>query len=1172
MGFFDIFKKKELPKVEQLQPARPKAQRQAINGNVLKNRNTEATHCNVALAAPNTIWQIGQTIDGLYKILDVSAGGMGAVYFVNHLKWKIPLAVKTPLQSLIKSPSAYQRYIKEAETWINIGMHPHIVTCFYVRDIDGILRIFIEYVDGGTLKDLIDARQLADINRVLDLAIQFSMAMEYVHDQGIIHRDIKPANCMITGEGELKVTDFGIAKLGDDVPDSGEPLDVVSNHAGLTVTGTGFGTPEYMAPEQFLDAKNISKEADIYSFGVMLYEMVCGVRPFVMPAGIHSSARQYFYFTAHSKELPRPPIEINKQISTSLNNLILTCLEKDTSKRFRNFYDVSRGLQHCCTEIGKQNHRAKPDVLKLKADSLNNKAVSFLDLGKFDDAVRSWKEALDKDPLHLESTFNYGYYQWGEGALYQNVLKGHMANLVNTYGNRPDFWCLHAWLCYEVGDLEALEKIQNSGHRVVDPQFLKLCDELNTQNGRWVRVYKGHSIRAVAFSPSGNAVITSCGDNALRLWDVLSGKVLRCFKGHSSIARSVAYSSDGNYVLSGSDDKTIRLWSITTGEELRRFEGHAGYVLSVAFSPSGQLILSSSADSTIKLWDVTTGKEVRSFDEHDGDVTSVAFSPDAKHILSGSWDHTVRLWDISTGKEIRRLEGHKGYVLSVDCSVEGRYVISGSWGGSSSNDNTVRLWDVLTGREIKRFESHLSAVNCVRFSPNGKYILSGSNDRTVRVWVTATGEEIQRFEGHSSSVNSVAFSPNGRYVLSGSSDNTFRLCSWESIIKASDIGLYPALSHIKQPTELFFESAAATELLAVATHCISSDLFKEAYIAIRQIQQIDGFKNDEEINDLIELCAVKGSGKKCNFRSAAHISTFNGHSSSVNSIACSPDGKFIISGSGSLDGSDNTLRLWEIKGRKELMRFSGHSDIVSSVAFSPDGRCVLSGSGDNTLKLWDITTGSEIMVFEGHTKGVNSVAFFPDSKYVLSGSWDNTIRLWDIYTGKEIKRFEGHSKGVRYVAFSPNGSYALSHGVWDNTLIIWKVVTGEKYTQIVANSDGMISVAFSFDGSRVLSANRDKTLTLWDVSSGEEMIRFEGHNDSIDSVAFSYDGNHVISGSNDRTLRLWDVSSGKELKCFKGHNSSINAVAFSPDGRYIISAGFDRTIMLWELDWDWEFS
>lgn len=910
MGLFDFFKKKESPQPPQAQQPPPKpAPVKLENGlnAVQENKYANASTSNDASSTKYTDWQIGQTIDGLYEIFGASAGGMGAVYFVNHLKWKIPLAVKTPLPALISSSSAYKRYIKEAETWINIGMHPHIATCFYVRDIGGIPRIFIEFVSGGTLKDLIDKKKLGDIHYVLDLAIQFSMAMEYVHEQGIIHRDIKPANCLITSEGELKVTDFGIAKLGDDLLDIDDNPHFAPSDEGLTMTGTGFGTPEYMAPEQFIDAKNIGKEADIYSFGVMLYEMVCGVRPFVLPTGIHSSARQYFYFTAHSKELPRPPIEINKQISTSLNNLILTCLEKDRSKRFRNFYDVSRGLQHCCTEIGKQNHRVKPDVLKLKADSLNNKAVSFLDLGKFDDAVRSWKEALAKDPLHLESTFNYGYYQWGEGALYQNVLKGHMANLANTYSNRPDFWCLHAWLCYEVGDLEALEKIQNSGHRVVDPQFLKLCDELNTQNGRRVRVYKGHSIRAVSFSPSGNAVITSCGDNALRLWDVVSGKVLRCFKGHSSIARSVAYSSDGNYVLSGSDDGTIKLWSITTGEELRRLEGHAGYVLSVAFSPSGQLILSSSADSTIKLWDVTTGKEVRSFDGHDGDVTSVAFSPDAKHILSGSWDHTIRLWDVSTGKEIRRLEGHTGYVLSVDCSIEGRYVVSGSWGGNSSNDNTVRLWDVLTGREIKRFASHLSAVNCVRFSPNGKYILSGSNDRTVRVWATATGEEIQRFEGHSSSVKSVAFSPNGRYVVSGSSDNTFRLCSWESIIKASDIGLYPALSHIKRPTELFFESAAATELLAVATHYISSDLFKEAYIALRQIQQIDGFRNDEEINDLIELCAVKGSGKKCNFRSAAHISTFNGHSSSVNSIACSPDGKFIISGSGSLDGSDNTL-------------------------------------------------------------------------------------------------------------------------------------------------------------------------------------------------------------------------------------------------------------------------
>ena len=139
--------------------------------------------------------------------------------------------------------------------------------------------------------------------------------------------------------------------------------------------------------------------------------MVCGTRPLGWPAGRNAQARDYFYRNAHLNETPRPPVEINRHIPQSLNRLILKCLEKDVSKRFRSFDQISALLSDCCNEVGTTNNRVKPDILKLMGDSLNNRAASYLDLGRNEEAVRCWQEALEEDPQHLEPTFNYGYYQ-----------------------------------------------------------------------------------------------------------------------------------------------------------------------------------------------------------------------------------------------------------------------------------------------------------------------------------------------------------------------------------------------------------------------------------------------------------------------------------------------------------------------------------------------------------------------------------------------------------------------------------------------------------------------------------------------------------------------------------------------------------------------------------------
>ena len=318
-----------------------------------------------------------------------------------------------------------------------------------------------------------------------------------------------------------------------------------------------------------------------------------------------------------------------------------------------------------------------------------------------------------------------------------------------------------------------------------------------------------------------------------------------------------------------------------------------------------------------------------------------------------------------------------------------------------------------------------------------------------------------------------------------------------------------------------------------------------------------------------------------------------GHTSSVTSIAISPDGRTALSGGGV---TDNTLRLWDLASGREIRKFEGHSDFVHSVAFSPDGKTALSGGtgavtlGPGELILWDLASGREIRKFEGHTETVNSVAFAPDGKTALSGSADKTLRLWDLATGREIRKLEGHPAAVSSVAIAPDGKTALSAGgcekydaieawrcVKKSSLRLWDLASGREIRTFEGHSDQINSVAFSPDGKTALSAstyaNPSDTheFILWDLASGRKIRTFEGHSDNVNSVAIAPDGKTALSGSWDHTVRLWDSASGREIRKFEGHPSWVSSVVFSPDGKTALSGDGDvlgqgdHALRLWDL-------
>ena len=300
----------------------------------------------------------------------------------------------------------------------------------------------------------------------------------------------------------------------------------------------------------------------------------------------------------------------------------------------------------------------------------------------------------------------------------------------------------------------------------------------------------------------------------------------------------------------------------------------------------------------------------------------------------------------------------------------------------------------------------------------------------------------------------------------------------------------------------------------------------------------------------------------------ALANTLTGHSKQVYSVAISPDGQILASGS-----VDNTIKLWSLSNGKPLRTLSGHSSKVRSLAISPDGQKIVSGSWDGTIKLWNLHTGQLLKTLSGHTDGVLSVAISRDGQTLASSSADKTIKLWNLRTGQLLRTLSGHSGWVYSVAISPDGQ-TLANGSDDRTIKLWHLPTGTLITTLSDPSGNVVrSVAFSPDGKTLVSGSFN-TINLWklgNVLSGCKVARscvptqtLPGNLGIVESVAISPDSQTLASGSKDKTIKLWNLQTGKLRGTLSNPSEKVDSLSFSPDGKTLVTGGSEEgTIEIW---------
>jgi tetratricopeptide (TPR) repeat protein len=338
------------------------------------------------------VWRIGDRLQAHLEIRDILRGGMGVVLIVQNAEGQTDYAVKTfPGEAFARNPAVARRFTDEALLWVNLGHHPNIVQAHYLINIREKPYLFLDYVPGGDLRAWIaDGRTTGDLTRTLQFALQFCDAMTYAASQGIkVHRDIKPSNCLVTADGVLQLTDFGLAKALEDAgpPGSGGSPEEAGADDSMTRSGQGMGTPTHMAPEQFEDAKHVDVRSDVYSFGVMLFQMVAGRLPF--RGGSWQEYRR-LHATQPPPELPTGCPE--------LGDLVRTCLSKDPACRFQDFSAVRDRLASLYTQL---THEPAPQAAagtELDAVDWLHRGLSLNELGLPGQALACYDRALEIRP------------------------------------------------------------------------------------------------------------------------------------------------------------------------------------------------------------------------------------------------------------------------------------------------------------------------------------------------------------------------------------------------------------------------------------------------------------------------------------------------------------------------------------------------------------------------------------------------------------------------------------------------------------------------------------------------------------------------------------------------------------------------------------------------------
>lgn len=1078
-------------------------------GSFLKSSASAATDLNAAI--PQTARavqprapippseQAGEMI-GRYKLLQsIGEGGFGSVWMAEQrepVKRRVALKI---IRLGMDTRQVITRFEAERQALAMMD-HPNIARVLDAGSTETGRPYFVmEYINGVPILEYCDNRKL-DTKARLELFSQVCHAIQHAHQKGIIHRDVKPSNVLVTMHDGIpvpKVIDFGIAKAT-----SAE----LTTKTLFTEHRQMIGTPAYMSPEQAeMSGLDIDTRSDIYSLGVLLYELLTGTTPFaheeltskgfaemmriIREVEPHKPSTRLSSLgdTAARTAQQRHAVDIKTLgliLRGDLDWIVMKCLEKDRRRRYetanslaadikRHLHDepVTAGAPSAGYKLRKFVRRNRRMVI---AGSV---VVATLVTGivgttaGFIQARSAWIDA-DRKAEQARAA--------GAVALREKTVAQHQAYSANMLGASD---------ALERGQIDAARHYLNSA-----PADLRGWEwrHLSSRLDVSLRVHNQKTrITQLHVAPDGRSyygVTPYDPERTVQRWDIETGRLLQTIPSDRPCWKSWLIASGKQLMMHLSDSQwgagTVEVWDLEHGarissrpvpnmsqpapggslsayvwqDKIHLMDLRTGAVRlsppnpsgaakgwgsSLCFQPDGRRLAVEWSLGQVRLVDADSLQVQSAFEAHDNAIWAMAFSPDGARLATASADGTVRVTDVAANPPVAlaTLRGHAGFVLDVCFSPDGSLV------ASRGQDRTVRLWDVRTGGARGVFQTAGDEAGPTAFLPDGQTLISADDNGTVHFWdVRSADAWILR--GHRSYVYPVLLSPDGATAYSG---------GWDGFVgQAGCLRIWDAATG----DPIAATGAADTYVVAAALSSDGSRLALSSVVATSaRIEVLD---------------TATGAGITSIPKSAFE----DGHQL-IGSLALDPSGRRLVwvNGRGLVIISDT-----QTGATLTSRRLSVDPGAVTRVAWSPDGAIIATCDGfAGTLSLWDGHTLEPVRQWPlGHRGKLCTSTFSPDSHRIVTAAENGIARVWDVATGAQVHELIGHGNRVLCAAFSP-------------------------------------------DGKRIATGGNDNSVRLWDAQTFEPVARLGGHEDYVYSLAWRHDSQQLVSGSGDHTVRIWDT-------------------------------------------------
>ena len=602
-----------------------------------------------------------------------------------------------------------------------------------------------------------------------------------------------------------------------------------------------------------------------------------------------------------------------------------------------------------------------------------------------------------------------------------------------------------------------------------------------------IQVRDGYEpIDFLLFSPDGTRILSN-SERGLCVWDATSGELIAgpLAENDGSSVLSAAYSLDGRCIIDVSTKGIIRKWDIFTGclvwgRVMVEGQINLTWVTSALFSPDRKSIVFGDTLGMIRVWNVDTGEQDgEPLEEHISSVNHLSFSSDGRYLASGSSDATILIWDMDK-RELKTgwFKKRGCRMTAVTLSPNGNNVVS------SSSDGYIYVRDVDSGKILRKIKC-VNTVYSVVYSPNGLFLL-GCGAWWIRMWDMADDMAEEKVLEAAGYIYQISFSPDGSRFVSGSR------CVVLSRDVSSAIQVWDASWSVEEPKSTFEEDKqvwVSSIALSPGGKFIASGLYKGG---IYLWSVLSG-----ELVKKLEL------------------------SRSVISVSFSPINEYLIAFVSWLSG---TVQVWDVTN-DVVVTIGNHEDSTRSIAFSPDGMHVASGSEDKTICIWNVESRKlAVGPLAGHKQRVLEVAYSQNGKRLVSGSYDKTVRVWNSETGELLSTLIEKSYSLWSVACSLDGSRIVSRSD-DKTIRVWDVESDRIVCrEITGHEELTTSVSLSLDGKRILSGSYDNIACVWDADTGELLFSlFNGRASRVESGLFFPDGKHFATGSTDGAIRIWTL-------------------------------------------------